>query len=394
MYIHREIEPFVQKLAGFYPVVTITGPRQSGKTTLIRHLFPNHAYFNLETPDIRELAKSDPRKFLADQNGPMVLDEIQKLPELLEYVQAEVDEHPQKGRFILTGSHQTELAHAVSESLAGRTGLVELLPLSFAEMKSAGADVSNRDRLMLDGFMPRRLVDGIDAFQYYSDYFRTYVERDVRRLLNVVDLDRFELFVKLLAGRVGCVLNKQSLANDVGVSDKTIANWLSVLRASYIIFPVRPYYNNFGKRQTKSPKICFAETGLAACLLGIRDVTQMATHPLMGRLFENMVIAESLKAQLNAGRPGNLYFYRNATGTVEVDLLLEDGASLYPREIKSSSTYVADMRRHLVSFCDLVPQAKDPLVVYSGTTFPSVAANYADTNIWASSSTRSPRLHG
>ncbi len=386
MYIEREIESHVRKLAGFYPIVTVTGPRQSGKTTLIRHLFPQHAYYNLETGDVRDLALADPKAFVSAERGPMILDEVQKLPQLLEYVQASADQNPGKGRFILTGSHQPELAQAVSETLAGRTGVVELLPLSFAELKRAGVDVTRRDRMLLDGFMPRRLVDAIDAPQFYADYFRTYVERDARRLLNVSDLDRFKLFVKLLAGHVGRQLNKQSLANDVGVSDRTIANWLSVLRASYIIFPVKPYHNNFGKRQTKAPKICFAETGLATYLLGIRTVEQLATHPLMGHLFENMVTAEALKYRLNRGLSSDLYFYRNASGSVEVDLLLEDGPRLLPREVKSSSTYVASMSANLKAFCALAPQTTNPLVVYSGASSLNVVAHYADTEAWAGGS--------
>lgn len=312
----------------------------------------------------------------------MILDEIQKLPDLLEYIQAEIDEHPVKGRFILTGSHQPELATAVSESLAGRTGIVELLPFSFREMQASGVEVRRRDSMLKNGFMPRQVMDGIPSSQYYADYFRTYIERDARRLLNVVDLDRFELFVKLLAGHVGQQLNKQALANDVGVSATTIANWLSVLRASYIVFPVRPYHNNFGKRQTKAAKICFTETGLATYLLGIRDETQVMTHPLVGHLFENMVLAEALKCRLNAGKSSDLYFYRNATGTIEVDLLLEDGIQLLPREIKSSSTYNTSMSDGLRAFCKLAKQAVEPLVVYSGIDVDSVALNYTESSRW------------
>lgn len=385
MYITRDIEAHVLKLAGFYPIVTVTGPRQAGKTTLIRHLFPNHVYLNLETRDMRDLAMADPKAFLAAERGPMILDEIQRLPQLLEYVQVEVDRNPEKGRFILTGSHQPELAQAVSETLAGRTGMVELLPLSFAELKEAGVDVRRRDQMMVDGFMPRRLVDAIEPFQFYSDYFRTYVERDARRLLNIADLDRFELFVRLLAGHVGRQLNKQSLANDVGVSDKTIANWLSVLRASYIVFPVKPYYNNFGKRQTKSPKICFTEVGLVAYLLGIRTVEQLSTHPLLGNLFENMVMVEALKYRLNRGLGSDLYFYRNQSGSIEVDLVYEDGARLLPREIKSSSTYSSSMSTHLKSFRELAPHTENPLVIYSGETVPNVVAHYSDTHVWMKS---------
>jgi len=382
MYITREIESLVLRLASCYPIVTVTGPLQSGKTTMIRHLFPNHTYVNLETRAMRDAVMADPIAFVAQARGPMILDEIQKLPVLLEYIQAETDEHPEKGRFVLTGSHQPELATAISESLAGRTGIVELLPFSFDEAKSAGIDVCHRDRLLLGGFMPRRIVDNIPSSQYFADYFRTYIERDARRLLNVVDLDRFELFVKLLAGHVGQQLNKQALANDVGVSATTITNWLSVLRASYIVFPVRPYHNNFGKRQTKAPKVCFAETGLATYLLGIRDEAQVMTHPLVGHLFENMVLAEALKRRVNVGQSSDLWFYRNATGTVEVDLLLENGVRLLPREIKSSSTYNSAMSDGLRAFCKLTDKAEDPLVVYSGRSIDSVAGHYADSSRW------------
>jgi len=382
MYIEREIEGNVRKLAGFYPIVTVTGPRQSGKTTLIRHMFPNHVYCNMETSNVRDLAMADPCAFVSSVRGPMILDEIQKMPQLLEYIQVEADRNPEKGRFILTGSHQPELEQAVSESLAGRTGVVELLPLTFSEMRRVGVEVSQRDAMLLHGFMPRRLVDSIDASQFYADYFRTYVERDARRILNISDLDRFELFMKLLAGHVGRQLNKQSLASDVGVSDRTIANWLSVLRASYIVFPVRPYYNNFGKRQTKSPKICFTETGMATYLLGIRSVDQLMTHPLVGHLFENMVMVEALKQRLNRGLDSDLYFYRNASGSIEVDLLMEESGRLLPREIKSSSTYSASMSAGLKAFGELAPQAAPGLVVYSGVTSSGVAAHYADTAEW------------
>lgn len=383
MFIERDISGYIRKLEGYYPVVTVTGPRQSGKTTLIRQLYPDYAYFNLESRDVRDLIAADPRAFVDSRRGPMILDEIQKLPELLEYIQVEVDEHPQKGRFILTGSHQPELEHAVSESLAGRTGVAELMPLSLAELKSAGVDVAQRDEMILNGFMPRRIADGIDAHQFYADYFRTYVERDARKLLNIVDLDRFELFVKLLAGHVAQQVNKQSLANDVGVSDKTISNWLSVLRASYIVFFVRPYYNNFGKRLTKAPKVCFTDTGLATYLLGIREVGQVESHPLMGHLFENMVVGEALKHRLNRGSGNDLYFFRNSSGSIEVDLLLEDGTRLLPREIKSSSTFSSSMSDGLKAFGTLAKNVADALVVYSGKTMPSVAAHYADS-LWLS----------
>jgi len=379
--IKREISKIVLEMAGYYPVVTIMGPRQSGKTTLAKALFPQHAYFNLESSHVRDAALSDPRTFLASSPSGMILDEIQKAPSLLESVQSLVDEEKGFGRFVITGSHQPELAQAISESLAGRTGIAELLPLSTAELMSADVDASRRDKMLFTGSMPRIYDSRIPPTRFYADYFRTYIERDVRKLLNVVDLDRFELFVKLLAGRVGQLVNRQSLASDVGVSDKTVANWLSVLRASYIIFPLKPYYRNFGKRQTKSPKIYFFETGLVSYLLGIRSPEMVSTHPLMGNLFENFVVSEEVKYRFNKGEEADVYFYRNASGTLEIDLIVESEGKMHPLEVKSSSTFLESMTKNLKAFAALSPEATPGKVVYSGETMPS-AANFSDTSAW------------
>lgn len=379
--IRRDISKVVTEMAGFYPVVTVMGPRQSGKTTLVKALFPNFAYFNLESAHVRDAALADPRAFLSATNKGMILDEIQKAPQLLETIQVLVDEDRSLGRFILTGSHQPELAEAVSESLSGRTGIAELLPLAATELGAAGINAAARDKMIFNGTMPRLYDSRIPATRFYADYFRTYIERDVRKILNVVDLDRFELFVKLLAGRVGQLLNRQSLAADVGVSDKTIANWISVLRASYVIFPLKPYYRNFGKRQTKSPKIYFTETGLASYLIGLRSPAEVATHPLMGNLFENLVVSEELKWRYNRGAEADMYFYRNSSGSIEVDLLVESGSRLHPFEIKASSTFSASMTKNLASFAAICPEAERGRVVYSGETLP-VAANYADSSGW------------
>lgn len=379
--IRRELSKIILEMAEYYPVVTLMGPRQSGKTTLAKALFPDLAYFNLESPHIRDAALSDPRAFLNGHQSGMILDEIQRVPQLLESVQVAVDERKCNGRFIITSSHQPELAQAISESLAGRTGIAELLPLSASELKSAGIDAAKRDKMLFSGTMPRIYDSHIPATRFYADYFRTYIERDVRKILNVADLDRFELFVKLLAGRVGQLVNRQALASDVGVSDKTIANWLSVLRASYIIFPLRPYYRNLGKRQTKSPKIYFFETGLVSYLLGIRSPEAVATHPLMGNLFENHVVAEEMKRRLNNGEETDAFFYRNASGTIEVDLLIERSGKLHPIEIKAASTFSSSMTKNLKAFGELCPEAEPGRVVYSGETMPA-AANFADTDEW------------
>ena len=376
MYIYREIMPFVEALAKAFPVVMVTGPRQSGKSTLVQKMFSNHLYVNMENPQEREKAKADTEGFLS--RGPMIVDEVQRMPLLLEFIQSIVDRENAMGHFILTGSNQPELFEKVSESLAGRVGIAELMPLSLSELKGAGMDVSDRNAALYNGFMPRLHADGIAPNVLYSSYFRTYVERDVRKLINIGDLDLFETFVQLLAGRVGQLVNKQSLAKVVGVSEMTIARWITVLKTSYIVFSLRPYHNNFGKRITKSPKIYFTDTGLVSYLLGIRSPADMATHPLLGNIFENMVIAEAYKQQFNSGKRPNLHFFRNSSGTIEVDLLREEGQNLYAYEIKASSTFTENMTRGLKSLSDIAPNIKGKTVIYSGSTTPPLAVNYAD----------------
>lgn len=376
MYIHREISPFVLKLAKAFPVVLVTGPRQSGKSTLVKEMFHGYTYVNMEMPNERARARENPESFLAER--PMIIDEVQQTPELLEYIQAIADQGKDMGQFILTGSNQPELFEKVSESLAGRVGIAELMPLSFSELKAAGINVSNRDEMLYNGFMPRIHADKVAPDMLYAGYFRTYVERDVRKLINVGDLDLFETFVQLLAGRVGQLVNKQSLAKDVGVSEKTITRWIAVLRTSYIVFPLRPYYNNFGKRITKAAKIYFTDTGLVSYLLGIRSPKDMSTHPLLGNIFENMVVADAFKTRFNAGERPNLYFYRNGSGTIEIDLLREDGQSLYAHEIKASATFTEKMTRGMKTFNTIAPNVRRSTVVYSGATHLPLAANYAD----------------
>ena len=376
MYIYREITPYVETLAKTFPVVMVTGPRQSGKSTLVQEMFSNHLYVNMENPQEREKAKADAEGFLS--RGPMIIDEVQRTPLLLEFIQSIVDRKKAMGHFILTGSNQPELFEKVSESLAGRVGIAELMPLSLSELKGAGKDVSDRNAVLYNGFMPRLHADGIAPTVLYSSYFRTYVERDVRKLVNIGDLDLFETFVQLLAGRVGQLVNKQSLAKVVGVSEMTIARWITVLKTSYIVFSLRPYHNNFGKRITKSPKIYFTDTGLVSYLLGIRSPADMATHPLLGNIFENMVIADAYKEQFNNGKRPNLHFFRNSSGTIEVDLLREEGQDLYAYEIKASSTFAENMTRGLKSFSAIAPNIKGRTVIYSGSTTPPLAVNYAD----------------
>ncbi len=365
--LNRHITPHLQRLAAQFPVVTLLGPRQSGKTTLARAIFPEHKYLNLESPDLRRAAREDALGFFNAHPGPLILDEIQHVPELLSYLQVSVDEQGQdkhKGQFILTGSHQPQLREGIAQSLAGRTGLLRLLPLSIAELSEAGIRLE-RDDYLHHGFMPGIHADGIEPAVFYPAYYQTYVERDVRQLINLAQQQAFETFVRLLAGRVGQLLNLSALANDVGVSSTTLASWLSVLEASFVVFRLPRYFENFGKRQIKAPKIYFTEPGLAAWLLGIETPAQIARDPLFGNLFENMVVVEALKARLNAGREAELYFFRDQQG-LEVDLLARRGRQLLPIEIKGSMTYDSWQGRNLLKFMRLSDTAQTPAVLYGG----------------------------
>lgn len=380
--INRAAEGNIKRLAKSYPVVTIMGPRQSGKTTLARMLFPDYKYLNLEAEDVLMIAKSDPRSFLENGEERMIIDEIQRFPSLLTYIQEYADTRKEKGQYIITGSHQPELNAAVSESLAGRTGICTLLPFSLAELDGTEYATSDRDLTLWQGFMPRHFDDGIEPLMLYRDYFHTYVERDVRRLINIQDLDQFSVFTKLLAGRVGQLLNKESLARDVGVSVPTIVRWLNVLEASYLIFRLRPYHNNFGKRQVKAPKIYFSDVGLVCYLLGIRDKNQLSTHPLVGSIFENMVVIEAVKGMLNAGEEPDIWFYRNSSGSVEVDLMIEKAGRLNLREIKYSATYNESMAKKMTELTSLSGNVDSAMVIYSGKTYPNIAVNFRNTSSW------------
>lgn len=370
--IDRIISPRLKSLWSQFPVVTLTGPRQSGKTTLAKTLFPEADYVNLEAPDVLSEATHDARAFLRRHPAPAIFDEIQRCPELLSYLQVIVDEAGRNGMYLVTGSHQPALLGGVSQSLAGRTALVDLYPLSIPELKNAGLQ-KTRDGWMLEGFLPR-LYDSSRTppgfAQLYRDYYRTYVERDVRQLANLHNAGLFETFVKLLAGRVGQEVNALDLAGTVGVSAPTIRSWLTLLEASFIVFVLRPYYRNFGKRLVKAPKIYFTEPGLAAWLLGIRTEEQMATHPLVGNLFENMVVVEALKARCNAVEDPDLHFFRAPDG-LEVDLLLENAQRLRPVEIKSAQTYHSGMGRNLLRFARIAGNVERPTVVYAGPSVPS-----------------------
>jgi len=330
-------------LAVNFPVVTLTGPRQSGKTTLCRSVFPDMPYLNLEAPDLRALANSDPRGLLSRVPEGAIFDEIQRVPALVSYIQTIVDEvqwQKKKVTYILTGSQQFEVSQSVNQSLAGRTALLKLLPLSIHELSLSGRSMP-LDELLLSGFYPKIHNEKVNVSQIMGDYMETYIERDIRQLSELRDLASFEKFVRLCAGRTGQVINMNSLAGDAGISHNTAKAWLSLLEASYVIFMLRPWYGNVSKRLIKSPKLYFYDVGLAAYLLGIQSVQQMSRDPLRGSLFENMVVIESLKFRYNQGKRSNLYYYRDAHGH-EVDLLLDTDDKLYPIEVKSGATVVND----------------------------------------------------
>lgn len=364
--IKRTLEPVLKELALQYPVVTITGPRQSGKTTLCRKVFPHLHYVNLEAPDLRLFAVDDPRGFLASYGDGVILDEIQRAPQLLSYIQTIVDEQHRPGQFILTGSQQFEVMNTVSQSLAGRTALLKLLPFSIEEMGSVHS-ADSVDRMLLSGFYPRIHDQGLNPTRAMGDYFETYVERDLRQLGAVKDLTQFERFVRLCAGRTGQLLNLQSLGNDVGVSHSTARSWLTLLEASYIVFLLQPWHANVSKRLIKSPKLYFYDVGLASYLLGLEKDTQVNRDPLRGNLFENLVVIEALKYRYNQGKRNNLFFYRDSNGN-EVDLIAENGRNLSAIEIKAGSTVNPDYFKGLRCFKSVVAESWEVAsgVVYGG----------------------------
>lgn len=370
----RKIQQELSQVTAEYPVVTIIGPRQSGKTTLAKMQFPDYCYANLENPEIRKLAVEDPKAFFSQYPAPVIIDEIQRVPELLSYLQVLSDNATQSGQYILTGSHQVRLHETVSQSLAGRTALLSLLPLSIEELKANNAATIDRDSLIYHGFMPRIYQENVNPTRLYRNYFQTYIERDVRQMINVKSLIAFENFMRLLAGRIGQVVNLHSLAGDVGVSSSTLKEWLSVLEASFVIFRLPPYFENFGKRVIKSPKIFFTEVGLATYLLGIETAEQVNRDPLRGNLFENMVIIEALKSRLNAGADPNLFFFRDSKG-YEVDLIFKKGRQLVPIEIKSAMTFNSGFAKNIEKFKKIAPNSEAGAVIYAGELTPEVAGN-------------------
>lgn len=363
--IKREIEQVCIRLFNQYPIITITGPRQSGKTTLARKIFPEKPYVNLEFPDQRQFAIDDPRGFLGRYPDGAILDEIQRTPELPSYLQGIVDEKKRNALFVLTGSQQFEVARSISQSLAGRTAMIQLLPLTLEELCSFSS-VTDLTPLLVNGFFPGLHVNKVMPYHFYAGYFETYIERDLRQLSQIDNLKVFEKFVRLLAARTAGLLNHQSIANDCGVSQPTIRKWISILEASYIVFLLPPFFRNIGKRLIKTPKVYFADTGLLCFLLGVETAAHLASHPLRGAVFENFIVMELLKKRFNDARLPNITFFRDRAGH-EVDIIVEDGPALLPIEIKSSQTASPDFSRSIEYFSALFPgQVRNALVVYDG----------------------------
>ena len=379
--IEREIAPILRKRAAEFPVLTITGPRQSGKTTLVRACFPGHAYVNLEDPETRELAESDYRRFFTLHPAPLIVDEIQRVPKLASVIQNLVDERRDlRGQFVLTGSHQPLLRETVSQSLAGRSALLRLLPLDLAELRSAPGVGLSQDALILRGGMPELATSTVEANVYYKNYLQTYLERDVRLVANIRNASAFNRFLVLLAGRVGQLVNLNTLSGEVGVSHTTLSEWLDVLEASFIVFRLQPYHANVGKRLSKTPKLYFTETGLAACLLGLKTEEQVSRDPLRGSLFENLVVSDFLKRQLNRDADGDLYFFRTNDG-LEVDLVRRTEDGLQPIEIKSATTWSKSLTNGLVKFMKLFPDAVRPTLLYGGRSLPAADGEVQACNL-------------
>lgn len=356
--IQRTLERKLKELAGYYPVVMVTGPRQSGKTTLCRMTWPERRYVSLEAMDSRDFARNDPRGFLAEYSHDVIVDEVQHAPELFHYLQGNVDDHPDPGRFILTGSQHFGLSQSISQSLAGRCGILALLPPSLEELRRFSNAPADLFSFLWQGAYPRIYDRNIPAHQWLADYTATYVQRDVRQAINVSDLQTFSGFLKLCAGRTGQELNLSALGNDAGISHNTARAWISVLETSYIVHRLPAWHANIRKQVVKAPKLHFLDSGLACYLLGIREPDQLRLHPLRGAIFESWVVSEIYKAGAHQGTQPQLFHYREARGP-EIDLLVEQGRQVAAVEIKSGSTINEAFFKNLKRFADRMETA-DP----------------------------------
>ena len=380
--IKRTLESKLKKAVTQYPVVTLTGPRQSGKTTLVRSAFPKYDYISLEDPDQSSYALEDPRGFLKQFPGKTILDEAQRAPALFSYIQTVVDLERVSGRFILTGSQNFLLLQKISQSLAGRCAVLHLFPFSLSELErrkpfplsQLGRELPRTERysqrdvmeVLFSGFYPRIHDKGLDPRDWLANYYRTYVERDIREIINIGDLESFGRFIRLCAGRNGQLLNLSSLANDCSVTHTTVKRWISILEASFLTILLRPHYQNFSKRLIKSPKIYFLDTGLLCFLLRIRSPADLRLHALRGSIFESFVISEFLKNALNRGEESDIYFWRDSAGH-EIDVILEKGRELIPVEIKSGQTVVEDFFSGIAYWRNLTGEPKGrSAIVYGG----------------------------
>ena len=363
--IQREASEKLINLAKTFRSVAVVGPRQSGKTTLCRNMFPEKPYVSLENPDTLEFVKSDPRGFLSQYKKGAILDEVQRAPHLFSYLQQVLDETKKKGLFILTGSNNFLLQENITQTLSGRIAYLQLLPLSLQELKNSKKIKADYGWHIFHGGYPEVIAKKINPADWYAGYINTYVERDVRQLKNITNLSLFTKLLRLCAGRTGQVLNLTSLSNDCGIDQKTVAAWLSILQSSYIIYLLKPYHGNFNKRVIKTPKLYFYDTGVVCSLLGINNARQIVTHAAKGALFENLIISELLKERFNAGAPDNLYFWRDKTGN-EVDVLLNIAGKLTVMELKAGETLSQDFFKGLEYFSSLNIHTIQKLLVYGG----------------------------
>lgn len=363
--LKRTAEDRLKKLAKTFRSVAVTGPRQSGKTTLCRAVFPQKPYVSLENPDILEFANADPRGFLGQFKNGAILDEIQRAPHLFSYLQQVLDETNKKGLFILTGSNNFLLQSNISQSLSGRIAYLQLLPMSLQELKESKKIKNVYSWHILHGGYPEVITKKINPADWYAGYINTYVERDVRQLKNISNLSQFTKLLRLCAGRTGQVLNLTSLSNDCGIDQKTVAAWLSILQSSYVIYLLKPYHGNFNKRIIKTPKLYFYDTGVACSLLGINNTAQIATHTAKGPLFENLVVCELLKERFNAGEADNLFYWRDKTGN-EVDIVIDKAGKLTAMELKAGETISTDFFKGIEYFSSLNTRPLQKMIIYGG----------------------------
>ncbi|MBD5326672.1 MAG: ATP-binding protein [Muribaculaceae bacterium] len=366
-FIDRKIAPAILEAAKYYSVIIITGPRQTGKTTLAKHLWPDYSFTNLEDASTRARANDDINTFLDTLGNSAIIDEVQRVPEILSAIQARVDANPSL-HYILTGSNNFSLLHSSMQSLAGRAALFTLLPFSFEELNDRQLNIPTAE-LMQRGFYPGTIANGVPPRMFYKNYYSTYIERDIRGMAQIQLLDRFQRFIKLCAGRCGTEINRAAIGTEAGVSAPTVDNWISLLKASYIVYTLPPYFANINKRLTKSNKLYFYDTGLLCFLLGIEEWSQLENHPLRGSIFENLVVSEFMKNRFNADKQPNLYFYRERTGK-EIDIVQEmpDGLHLY--EVKASKTFQSTFTSNMKYLEQLLPDVVASTVIYDGDAAP------------------------